>query len=158
MDVMRFSFAAVLCLTLATALPSPAFSQPKASPLQGEFATAAAAGAKKPGDTVNFTFKQSFLTKTAVDTIKRQAEWLKAHPALKVQLQCFTDDEMEEMDALSFGDTRCRSVETILMKSGVAAGRITALSFGNQRPVNKDAKTQQEHAENRRVVTMLVAQ
>jgi flagellar motor protein MotB len=40
----------------------------------------------------------------------------------------------------------------------VAAGRITALSFGNQRAVNKDAKTQEEHAQNRRVVTMLVGE
>jgi outer membrane protein OmpA-like peptidoglycan-associated protein len=158
MDVMRFSFAAVLCLTLATALPSPAFSQTRPSPLQGEFATAAAGGAKHPGDTVTFTYKQSFLTKTAVDVVKRQAEWLKAHPTMKVRLECFTDDDFEEMDALSFGDTRCRAVETVLIKNGISGGRISALSFGNQRPAVKDAKTKEEHTQNRRVVTVLVSQ
>ncbi len=153
---MRFS-SAVLCLTLAVALPSPTFSQTKTHPSQTAFATAAAAGAKKPGDTVNFTYKQSYLTKTAVDTVKRQAEWLKAHREIKIRLECFTDDDFEAMDALSFGDTRCRAVETLLIKNGVAASRITAASFGNQRPVLKDAKTQEEHAQNRRVVTSLVA-
>jgi len=154
-DPMRFSFA-VLCLTLAIALPSPAFSQTKPHPAQAEFATAAAGGSKKPGDTVNFTFKQSYLTKTAVDVITRQAAWLKAHPAVKVRLECHTDDDLEPMDALSFGDTRCREVEKYLMKNGISAGRITALSLGNQRPVIKDAKTQEERGQNRRVVTVLV--
>jgi peptidoglycan-associated lipoprotein len=154
---MRFPSAA-LCLILAIALPSPTFSQTKPHPAQAEFATAAAGGAKKPGDTVNFTYRQSYLTKTAVDTLKRQAEWLKKHPAIKLRLECHTDDDFEAMDALSYGDTRCRAVETILQKNGVPASRITALSFGNQRPVVKDAKTQEEHAQNRRVVTVLVGQ
>jgi peptidoglycan-associated lipoprotein len=154
---MRFSFAAALCLSLSATLPSPAFAQPKPNPMQAEFATAAAAGAKHPGDTVTFTYKQSFLTKTAVETLKRQAAWLKAHPTVKIRLECHTDDDFEAMDALSFGDTRCRAVETILQKNGVAAARITALSLGNQRPVVKDAKTQEEHAQNRRVQTVLVA-
>jgi len=154
---MRFSFSAILCLSLAFTLPSPALAQPKSSALQAEFANAAAAGSKKPGDTVTFTYKQSFLTKTAVDTLKRQAEWLKAHPTVKVRLECHTDDDFSPEDALSFADTRCRAVETILQKHGVGAARITAASFGNQRPAMKDAKSQDEHAQNRRVQTVLVS-
>jgi peptidoglycan-associated lipoprotein len=150
---MRFSYA-VLFLTLAFALPSPASAQN--NPLQAEFAAAAAAGAKRPGDTVTFTYKHSYLTKTAVEVLKRQADWLKAHPTVKVRLECHTDDDFDQAFALSFGDTRCRSVETVLIKNGVAAGRISAMSFGNQRPAVKDAKTKEEHGENRRVVTMLV--
>lgn len=133
------------------------------SPLQAEFATASAlpepANAKHPappGDTVHFTHGHSFLTKTAVEIIVRQAEWLKAHPDVKVRLECHTDDGMDEMTALSFGDTRCRAVETILIKHGISAARITAMSVGNQKPAVPDAKTAAEHAENRRVVTHLV--
>lgn len=156
---MRFSYAA-LFLMLAFALPSPASAQntPQPGSLQAEFATAAGAGGKRPGDTVTFTYKQSYLTKTAVEVLKHQAEWLKAHPTVKVRLECHTDDDFDEAFALSFGDTRCRAVETVLIKNGVAAGRISAVSFGNQRPAVKNAKTKEEHAENRRVTTVVMSQ
>jgi peptidoglycan-associated lipoprotein len=137
---------------------APALAQ-SPSPRQAEFAaTAAGPTAKNPqtGDTVQFTFKQTYLTKTAVEVVQRQAAWLKQNPGVKVRLECHTDDEFPPDYALSFGEARCQAVERILMKAGVEAGRITALSFGNQRPVVANAATKEDHAKNRRVVTRLV--
>jgi len=150
---MRLSSAAVLAVLLA----APAFAQ-NPSPRQAEFASAAALPNAKnqQGDTVHFTFKQTYLTKTAVETVQRQAGWLKQHPGVKVRLECHTDDDYPQEYALSFGEARCQQVERILMKAGVEAGRITAVSYGNQRPVVANANSKEDHAKNRRVVTRLV--
>lgn len=148
----------LLAVSLALLLASPALAQAP-SPRQAEFAAAAAGPtAKNPqtGDTVQFTFKQTYLTKNAVEVVQRQAAWLKQHPGVKVRLECHTDDEFPADYALSFGEARCQAVERILMKVGIEAGRITALSFGNQRPVVANATTKEDHARNRRVVTRLV--
>lgn len=148
----------LLAVSLALLLASPALAQAP-SPRQAEFAAAAAGPtAKNPqtGDTVQFTFKQTYLTKNAVEVVQRQAAWLKQHPGVKVRLECHTDDEFPPDYALSFGEARCQAVERILMKAGIEAGRITALSFGNQRPAVANATTKEDHARNRRVVTRLV--
>jgi peptidoglycan-associated lipoprotein len=150
---MRLLSAVAVIALLAV----PALAQAP-SPRQAEFATAAAAPNAKnqQGDTVQFTFKQTYLTKNAVEVVQRQAAWLKQHPGVKVRLECHTDDEFPPDYALSFGEARCQAVERILMKAGIEAGRITALSFGNQRPVVANATTKEDHARNRRVVTRLV--
>ncbi len=144
-------------VALAVLLAAPAFAQ-SASPRQAEFAAAAAAAnARNPqGDTVHFTFKQTYLTKGAVETVQRQAAWLKRNPEVKVRLECHTDDAFPEDYALSFGEARCQVVERILMKAGIEAGRIVAVSYGNQRPAVANASTKEDHARNRRVVTRLV--
>ena len=148
---------------LATLIALPALAQNAASPRQAEFAAAAslpaAPNAKNPpapGDTVYFTFKQTYLTKNAVEVVQRQAAWLKQNAGAKVILECHTDDEFPPDYALSFGEARCQQVERILMKAGIEAGRIKALSYGNQRPVVANATTKEDHAKNRRVVTRIV--
>ena len=144
-------------IAVVVLLAAPALAQAP-SPRQAEFAAASAAPNAKnqQGDTVLFTFKQTYLTKNAVETVQRQAAWLKQHSGVKVRLECHTDDEFPADYALSFGEARCQQVERILMKAGIEAGRIVAVSYGNQRPVVADAKTKEDHARNRRVVTRLV--
>ena len=147
-------------VALAALLAMPALAQ---SLRQAEFAAASslppapnARSAPAPGDTVYFTLKQTYLTKNAVEMVQRQAAWLKQHPNVKVRLECHTDDDFPPDYALSFGEARCQAVERILMKAGIEAGRITALSFGNQRPAVANAATKEDHAKNRRVVTRIV--
>jgi peptidoglycan-associated lipoprotein len=148
---MRLLSAVAVAVLLATS----AWAQ--SSPRQAEFAAAAAAAnARTPGDTVYFTFKQTYLTKNAVEQVQRQAAWLKQNPVVRVVLECHTDDDFPPEYALSFGEARCQQVERVLMKAGVEAGRITALSFGNQRPAVANAATKEDHARNRRVVTRIV--
>jgi len=144
-------------VAVAALLAMPAFAQAP-SPRQAEFAAAAAGpNAKNPhGDTVLFTFKQTYLTKTAVEVVQRQAAWLKQNPVVRVVLECHTDDDYPPEYALSFGEARCQQVERVLMKAGVEAGRITAVSYGNQRPAVANAASKDDHARNRRVVTRLV--
>jgi peptidoglycan-associated lipoprotein len=150
---MRLLSAVAVIALLAV----PALAQTP-SPRQAEFAAASAAPNAKnqQGDTVLFTFKQTYLTKNAVEVVQRQAAWLKQNPAVKVRLECHTDDEFPPDYALSFGEARCQQVERILMRAGVEAGRIVAVSYGNQRPVVANATTKEDHAKNRRVVTRLV--
>ncbi|MGE0154491.1 MAG: OmpA family protein [Reyranellaceae bacterium] len=155
---MRLPSAVALVVALAAAvLAGPALAQ-SPSPRQAEFAAAAVAPTAKnqQGDTVHFTLKQTYLTKSAVEQVQRQAAWLKQHPNVKVRLECHTDDELPPDYALSFGEARCQVVERVLMKAGVEAGRITAVSYGNQRPAVANAATKEDHAKNRRVVTRLV--
>lgn len=146
---------------LLACLASPAQSQPS-HPLQQEFAAAAAGPpgedgkAPPPGDTVHFANGKSYLTKAAVEVVKRQAAWLAGHPELRVRLECHTDDEVTGAAALVLGDDRCRRVEQILIKGGVSAGRITATSFGSGRPAVAGASTPHQHLLNRRVVTVLM--
>ena len=127
-------------------------------PKQAEFAAAALAPAARTtgssGDTVYFTYQKTYLTKEAVEVVKRQAAWLKAHPELKLRLECHTDDDYGLEESLEFGDTRCRAVETILIKNGISAARITARSFGGQKPAVA-VVAPADRAKNRRVISKI---
>ena len=152
----------LMAVALLPALVASAQAQTNAPnrdhPKQAEFAQAAAAPGghttASGGDTIYFTYQKIFLTKEAVEVVKRQAAWLKAHPALKVRLECHTDDGYALEESLEFGDTRCRAVETILIKNGINAGRITARSFGSQKPAVA-VVAEPDRAKNRRVVSKI---
>jgi outer membrane protein OmpA-like peptidoglycan-associated protein len=156
--IAALALAALSLIALALPVSAQTNAPNRDHPKQMEFAAAAAgpqaANARNPvqGDTYLFPFEKTYLTKEQVEMVKRSAAWLKAHPDIKVRLECHTDDDMGVEDALVFGDTRCRTVETWLIKNGISAARISARSFGNSRPAVAQGG---DRAKNRRVVIKL---
>src|SRR5574341_1993269 len=69
--------------------------------------------------------------KTALES---DFEWLKAHPGAKVRIEGNCDERGTAEYNLALGERRAETVKTSLMAEGIAADRISTISYGKERP------------------------
>jgi len=104
------------------------------------------------GDRVFFDFNKSKLSSDADATLGRQAAWLAKYPSVNVLIAGNADERGTETYNLALGNKRATAARDYLVAQGVAATRITTVSYGKDCPVasgNDDASYQQ----NRNAIT-----
>ena len=106
------------------------------------------------GDRVFFELDSHDLTEEARIVIQNQVVWLKDYPDLRVTLEGHADERGTREYNLALGERRANSVRDYMIALGVAAGRITTISYGKERPVDP-ASTEDAWARNRRAVTVV---
>jgi len=103
-----------------------------------------------PLEDVYFEFDQFTVTDSARAVLARHSEWLKARPAAKVTVEGHCDERGTTEYNLALGDKRARAVRDELVKLGVPAERLQAISLGKERPKdsghNEAAWTQNRRA------------
>ncbi len=107
-------------------------------------------------DRVFFNFDSSALTNNAVEVLNTQVEWLKKHEKVNVIVQGYCDERGTREYNLALGERRANAVKQYLISQGVAADRISTISYGKERPAvlgNNEAAW----AQNRRAVTVVKA-
>jgi peptidoglycan-associated lipoprotein len=114
---------------------------------QQDFAAAA-------GDRVFFAYDRSDISSEGQQILERQAQWLKRYGNLSVTIEGHADERGTREYNLSLGERRAQAVKGVLVASGIAASRISTISYGKERPEipHSDA---QSYAQNRRAVTAL---
>lgn len=98
---------------------------------------------------VHFDFDQYVLTDTAKQTLARNASLLKAAPTLKVQIEGHCDERGSDEYNLALGEKRALATKTYLVSLGVAADRMSVISYGEELPLDA-AQTEAAWAKNRR--------
>jgi peptidoglycan-associated lipoprotein len=104
------------------------------------------------GDRVFFDFDRSTLTTDARATLDRQSAWLGKYPQVNVQVAGNTDDRGTEEYNLALGQRRANSSRDYLVARGVAASRMTTISYGKDRPT-AIGDNEQAWAQNRNAIT-----
>ncbi|OEU80100.1 MAG: peptidoglycan-associated lipoprotein [Desulfobacterales bacterium S5133MH4] len=85
---------------------------------------------------VHFDFDSSGLLPEAREILRRKARWLRANPDATVIVQGYCDERGTEEYNMALGDRRAWSVKTYLVDLGIAAGRLTTVSFGEEDPID----------------------
>ncbi|MEM6490573.1 MAG: OmpA family protein, partial [Pseudomonadota bacterium] len=116
--------------------------------------TPAAAFAAEAGDRVFFAPNDAELGPRGRVVLERQAAWLRANPQTLATIvgHAGEDDSTEIRGPLS--RARAEQVRQILIRLGVAPGRLAATGFAGQQPF-ASAVTAAGRALNRRAVTVL---
>ena len=107
-------------------------------------------------DRVFFNYDSSALTNNAVEVLDTQVAWLKKHEKVNVIVQGYCDERGTREYNLALGERRANSVKQYLISQGIAADRISTISYGKERPAvlgNNEAAW----AQNRRAVTVVKA-
>lgn len=102
-----------------------------------------------PLDDVYFEFDRYVVTDAARAVLARHAEWLKARPAAKVTVEGHCDERGTTEYNLALGDKRARAVRDELVRLGVGAERLQAISLGKERPKDP-GHDEQAWTQNRR--------
>jgi peptidoglycan-associated lipoprotein len=90
------------------------------------------------------------LSPEAQEILKRKATWLMKNPDLNVILEGHTNERGSKEYNFALGDRRAGAVKSFLIKQGIESPRLIAVSYGNERPIDK-SKTEKGREKNRRV-------
>jgi len=98
---------------------------------------------------INFNFDSAELSESARSTLKAHAEWLKGNPASRVQIEGHCDERGTAEYNMALGAKRAQAAMDYLATLGIAANRLSTISYGEEIPLCKE-KTEECWAKNRR--------
>lgn len=104
------------------------------------------------GDRVFFDFNKNALRSDARITLERQAAWLQKWSANNVQIAGNCDERGTQAYNIALGQRRANAARDFLVAKGVAATRITTISYGKDRPTALGSN-EQAYAQNRNAIT-----
>jgi peptidoglycan-associated lipoprotein len=106
------------------------------------------------GDRVFYDFNVSGLRADAKGTLDKQAAWLSKYGSVNVQVAGNCDERGTEEYNLALGNRRAESAASYLKARGVAAARMSTISYGKDRPTAQGSN-EQAWAQNRNAITSI---
>ena len=89
------------------------------------------------GELVLFDFDRSILTPEAQERLAKKAKYLKDYPDVKVIIEGHCDERGTNEYNLALGERRAEAAKAFLVDLGIAAFRLTTISYGEERPFVK---------------------
>ena len=109
----------------------------------------------KPGDTfvlegLHFVYNKAIITKESREVLQKAIATLKSHPNLKVEIQGHTDNRGNDAYNKKLSQKRANTIRNSLIKAGIASSRLTAVGYGESKPIATNS-TAEGRAKNRRI-------
>ncbi len=106
------------------------------------------------GDRIFFDLDSSVVNGEGQQTLGRQAAWLQNYPHVNVTVEGHCDERGTREYNLALGERRAAAAKKYLVGLGIAAGRISTVSYGKERPA-VTGSDESAWAQNRRAVTVV---
>jgi peptidoglycan-associated lipoprotein len=87
---------------------------------------------------IHFDFDRAVLRAEDLRVLDANARWLVAHPSTLVLIEGHADERGTNEYNLALGENRARATRDGLIARGVAASRITLVSYGEERPTCRE--------------------
>jgi peptidoglycan-associated lipoprotein len=110
--------------------------------------------AKVGTDTIYFATDAYDIDAEDQAVLTKQAAWLQQNPTVNVTVEGHCDERGTREYNLALGDRRANAAKNYLVNNGVAASRISVISYGKERPVAMGSD-EAAWAQNRRAVTVV---
>ncbi len=104
---------------------------------------------QRPLATVYFDYDKADLRQDALDVLKKNADWMRAHGQYQVRVEGNCDERGTTEYNLALGDKRASAVKDYLVKAGVPASRLETISYGEEHPADS-GNSEGSWAKNRR--------
>jgi peptidoglycan-associated lipoprotein len=113
--------------------------------------------AQNVGDRVFFDYDSALITADSQRTLEKQAAWLKQYSSVKVTVEGHCDERGTREYNLALGERRAAAAKKYLVGLGIAASRVSTISYGKERPavIGSDESA---WGQNRRAVTVVTNQ
>ena len=104
------------------------------------------------GDRVFFDFDRHNVRADGQETLRRQADLLRAQPGMTVTIAGHCDERGTREYNLALGERRAAAAKNYLVQEGIDAARISTISYGKERPIVL-GHTKAAWAQNRVAIT-----
>jgi len=98
---------------------------------------------------IYFDFNSPDLLPQYRPLLEKKAAWLKSHPEYSLKIEGHCDERGTEEFNLALGERRAKVVMSYLVSLGVSPGRISTISYGEERP-SASGHDERAWAKNRR--------
>jgi len=98
---------------------------------------------------INFEYDKAALSADAKQKIQGNVEWLKGKPGTTMQIEGHCDTRGSIEYNLSLGERRAQAVKNYMTSLGMAASRLTIISYGKEKPLSM-GDNESDHVKNRR--------
>ena len=98
---------------------------------------------------VHFDFDRSNIRADAEPILQRKVTVLREHPGIELRIEGHADERGSNEYNLALGQRRAESVRSYLLSYGLAPGRFTTISYGEERPLAQGSN-EEAWAMNRR--------
>jgi len=125
---------------------------PARSPSAMEAISRGVAAVTPPGAALKdiyYNFDSVDLAPDAQEILKKNAEWLKANPKARVEVEGHCDDIGSAEYNLALGAKRAQVAKDFLVSQGIAADRLVTISYGKEAPACFE-QTEECRVQNRR--------
>jgi peptidoglycan-associated lipoprotein len=130
--------------------PEPEVVQPPMESAPIQESESAAKGMEAEGlSVILFDFDKFNIRDDQRPVIEANAKWLKSHPDVKVTIEGHCDERGTNEYNLALGERRAKTTERVLASLGVDKGRLSTISYGEERPVCTE-KMESCYSKNRR--------
>jgi len=141
---------------MAEAPPPPAPYQPPMSQPAGPIPGSVKDFVVSAGDRIYFGTNENTISSEGGAILDAQAQWLNRYPQVMVRIEGNCDERGTREYNLALGARRAQAVKDYLAAHGIAAARMTTISYGKEKPI--DPGTGEEAwAHNRNAHTTIVA-
>ena len=106
-------------------------------------------------DTIYFDTDRYNIDATDQQALAMQAQWLMKYPAKRITIEGHADERGTREYNLALGERRADAAKAYLVSLGVAANRISVVSYGKERPVAL-ASNESAWAQNRRAASVII--
>ncbi|ABB33746.1 peptidoglycan-associated lipoprotein [Geobacter metallireducens RCH3] len=107
-------------------------------------------------DRIFFDFDSFVLSQAARDILSKNAEYLlKKQPNARVLIEGHCDERGSDEYNLALGEKRAKAARDYLVTLGVAANRLSIISYGEEKPLDP-GHTEEAWAKNRRAEFLIV--
>jgi peptidoglycan-associated lipoprotein len=100
-------------------------------------------------NSIGFDFNGSSLGKSEKETLAKNAEWIKNHSGVQVQIEGHCDNRGSTEYNLALGERRAKAAYNYLVNLGVNPKQLSTISYGKERPLAFE-DTDEARAQNRR--------
>lgn len=107
--------------------------------------------------TVQFAFDESTLSAENRTVVQSNADWLKNHPNVNLQVEGHADSRGSTEYNLALGEKRAQAVKSYMESLGISSDRLSVTSYGEEKPLI-DGDSEDAFAKNRRVNFVPIAQ
>ena len=114
-----------------------------------DFSVNDASGEGGPLADIHFDYDQARLSDEARSILEKHALWMQNHRAAKIAIEGHCDERGTTDYNLALGEQRARATRDYLVNLGVAAERLTTVSYGKEKPLDP-ASNEAAWTKNRR--------
>jgi peptidoglycan-associated lipoprotein len=104
---------------------------------------------------IQFAFDDYSLSSKGKENLEKLASWMKKADAAKIQVEGHACEIGTNEYNLALGERRANSAKTYLEGLGIGAGRLSTISYGEERPLDP-GHTEDARSKNRRAEFVMI--